>query len=83
MIRIETCESTQTNDLLRVLGYRMRGGCGSEVVLETVNAARAFITTDSGFPLAELEQALRTDKPFALRLPSLAGHGALFGPITG
>lgn len=65
MIRIETCESTQTNDLLRVLGYRMRGGCGSEVVLETVNAARAFITTDSGFPLAQLEQALRTDKPFA------------------
>jgi hypothetical protein len=65
VIKIETCESTQTNDLLRTLGYRVRGGCGSEVVLETVNAARAFITTDSGFPLAELEAALRTDKPFA------------------
>jgi hypothetical protein len=65
VIKIETCESTQTNDLLRTLGYRMRGGCGSEVVLETVNAARAFITTDSGFPLAELEEALRTDKPFS------------------
>ena len=65
VIRIETCESTQTNDLLRTLGFRMRGGCGSEVVLETVNAARAFITTDSGFPLAELEQALRTEKPFS------------------
>jgi hypothetical protein len=65
VIRIETCESSQTNDLLRTLGYRMRGGCGSEVVLETVNAARAFITTDSGFPLAELEEALRTDKPFS------------------
>jgi hypothetical protein len=65
VIRIETCESTQTNDLLRTLGYRMRGACGSEVVLETVNAARAFITTDSGFPLAELEAALRTDKPFS------------------
>jgi hypothetical protein len=65
VIRIENCESTQTNDLLRTLGYRMRGGCGSEVVLETVNAARAFITTDSGFPLAELEEALRTDKPFS------------------
>jgi len=37
-------------DLLRILGYRMRGGCGSEVVLETVNAPRAFLTTDSGFP---------------------------------
>jgi len=65
VLRVEMCESTKTNDLLRVLGYRMRGGCGSEVVLETVNAARAFITTDSGFPLAELEQALRTDRPFS------------------
>lgn len=65
VIRISSCESVQTNDLLRVLGYRMRGGCGSEVVLETVNAQRAFITTDSGFPLAELEQALRTEHVFA------------------
>ena len=63
-IKVPTCESTQTNDLLRILGFRMRGGCGSEVVLETVNAPRAFLTTDSGFPLAQLEQALRTDKPF-------------------
>ena len=39
-------------DLLRVLGCRMRGGCGAEVVLETVNATRAFLTIDSGFPLA-------------------------------
>jgi len=64
IIRIAMCDSTQTNDLLRVLGFRMRGGCGSELVLETVNAARAFITTDSGFPIAELEQSLRTEKPF-------------------
>ena len=63
-IRIETCESPQTGELLRILGYRMRGGCGSEVVLETVNATRAFLTIDSGFPLAELEQALRTNRPF-------------------
>ena len=63
-IRIETCDSAQTADLLRVLGYRMRGGCGSEVVLETVNATRAFLTIDSGFPIADLEQALRTNRPF-------------------
>ena len=50
--------------LLRILGFRMRGGCGSEVVLETVNATRAFLTTDSGFPLPALEQALRTNRPF-------------------
>ena len=64
-LRITNCESTQTNDLLRTLGYRMRGACGGELVLETVNAPRAFITTDSGFPLAELEQALRTEQPFS------------------
>ena len=44
----------------------MRGGCGSDVVLETVNATRAFLTIDSGFPLAQLETALRTNRPFVL-----------------
>jgi hypothetical protein len=65
MIRIENCDSANAGELLRIIGYRMRGGCGSEVVLETVNATRAFLTTDSGFPVAELEQALRTNRPFA------------------
>ncbi len=64
-IKVETCDSTITADLLKVLGYRMRGGCGAEVVLETVNASRAFLTIDSGFPLAELEQALRANRPFS------------------
>jgi len=63
-IRIELCESPQVGELLRILGYRLRGACGGEVVLETVNATRAFLTIDSGFPLAELEQALRTNRPF-------------------
>jgi hypothetical protein len=78
ILKIDACESTATGDLLRVIGFRMRGGCGSDVVLETVNASRAFLTTDSGFPLAELEQALRTNRPFALdyhptRIPVLYG----------
>ena len=78
VIKIDTCESPQAGDLLRILGYRMRGGCGSEVVLETVNATRAFLTTDSGFPLPELEQALRTNRPFTYdyhptRVPVLYG----------
>lgn len=64
VITIETCDSNETGELLRVLGYRMRGACGSDVVLETVNATRAFLTIDSGFPLAELEQSLRTNRPF-------------------
>jgi hypothetical protein len=78
VIKIEACESAQTGDLLRVIGFRMRGGCGAEVVLETVNAARAFLTTDSGFPTADLEQALRTNRPFIYdfhpaRVPILYG----------
>ena len=66
VLSVKTCESAETGDLLRVLGYRMRGGCGSDVVLETVNPSRAFLTIDSGFPLAELETALRTNRPFTL-----------------
>lgn len=64
VLRIEQCESQQTADLLKVLGYRMRGACGGDLVLETVNASRAFLTIDSGFPLAELELSLRTNRPF-------------------
>jgi hypothetical protein len=66
ILRVDMCESPATADLLRVIGFRMRGGCGSDLVLETVNASRAFLTTDSGFPLAELELALRTNRPFTL-----------------
>jgi hypothetical protein len=45
-------------------------------VLETVNATRAFLTMDSGFPIAPLEEALRTNRPFVYdyqptRLPIL------------
>jgi hypothetical protein len=65
VIKIENCEASNAGELLKALGYRMRGGCGSEVVLETVNASRAFLTTDSGFPLSDLEQALRTNRPFS------------------
>ncbi len=65
VIRVPTCESSQTNDLLRILGYRIRGACGGEVILETVNASRAFLTTDSGFPLSDLEKSLQSGRPFS------------------
>jgi len=65
VIRIESCESEQTAELLKILGFRLRGACGGDVALETVNASRAFLAMDSGFPLAQLEQALRTNRPFA------------------
>ncbi|MDE3166496.1 MAG: hypothetical protein KGN36_11885, partial [Acidobacteriota bacterium] len=64
VIRIDNCDSPNAGELLRILGLRMRGGCGSEVVLETVNEPRAFVTTDSGFPVNDLETALRTNRPF-------------------
>ncbi len=64
-IQVPNCDSPTAADLLRILGFRMRGGCGSEVVLETVNAGRAFLTADSGFPVNRLEEALRTNRPFS------------------
>jgi hypothetical protein len=78
VIEVKSCDAPNVADLLRVLGLRMRGGCGSELVLETVNAARAFLTTDSGFPVNQLEEALRTNRPFsydfhAARVPVLFG----------
>ena len=57
---------------------RVRQG---DLVLETVNAQRAFITTDSGFPLAELEQALRTEQAVRLRIPSARSHHPLFAGL--
>ena len=78
-IRIEQCESAQTGEILKIIGYRMRGGCGAEVVLETVNATKAFITIDSGFPLANLEQALRTNRPFVYDYKPTAVP-VLYGP---
>jgi hypothetical protein len=65
-IVIPTCDSDETANLLKVIGYRMRGSCGSDIVLETVNPTRAFITVDSGFPLTELEQDLRANRRFEL-----------------
>jgi hypothetical protein len=78
ILHLENCDSPNAGELLRILGFRMRGGCGSEVVLETVNATRAFLTTDSGFPLPALELALRTNRPFTYdyhpaRVPVLFG----------
>lgn len=65
-IVIPNCDSEQTGELLKVLGYRMRGSCGGDIVLETVNPARAFLTVDSGFPLAALEADLRANHKFEL-----------------
>jgi len=65
-IVISTCDSEETGALLKILGYRMRGSCGADIVLETVNPTRAFLTVDSGFPLTQLEQDLRANHRFEL-----------------
>ena len=63
VIRVSGCD--QAGPLLGILGYRLKQGCGKDASLETADAERAFLTIDSGFPLAELEETLQGGKPFA------------------
>jgi hypothetical protein len=62
-LRVANCE--QAGPVLDVLGYRLRQACGKGAALETADPERAFLTIDSGFPLAELEQTLQGGKPLA------------------
>jgi hypothetical protein len=64
VIRIPTC--AEAGPLLEILGYRIRQGCGPNALVETADADRAFLTINSGFPLADFEQAVREGKPFIL-----------------
>ena len=62
MLHVASCD--EAKPLLVVLGYRLRQSCGPDASLETADANRAFLTIDSGFPLADLEESLRAGKPF-------------------
>jgi len=63
-IQIANCNDA--GPVLRVLGYRVRKGCGQpDMLLETANPPRAFLTIDSGFPLTQLEEALQNGVPFS------------------
>jgi hypothetical protein len=64
-IHVADCNSSTLQPLLTALGYTLRAGCGPETALETADPQRAFLTIDSGFPLTDLEEALRGGKPFA------------------
>lgn len=68
VIRVANCN--QAKPLLAILGYQLRSSCGPGVTLQTSDPDRAFLTIDSGFPLADLEQAIREDKPFSLPFSS-------------
>jgi hypothetical protein len=68
-IQIDSCGDAGT--LLKVLGYKLRQGCGQkDALLETANPTRAFLTIDSGFPLIELEEALQNGTPFRYAYPT-------------
>src|ERR1700722_9081972 len=61
VIHVSNCD--EAKPLLVILGYRLRQPCGPDAAVETADANRAFLTIDSGFPLAELEETLRGGKP--------------------
>jgi hypothetical protein len=67
VIRVSDCDDAKK--LLVILGYRLAKTCGPETALETADANRAFLTIDSGFPLADLETSLRDSKPFEVPYP--------------
>ncbi|HVC00415.1 MAG TPA: hypothetical protein VNJ12_13940 [Candidatus Dormibacteraeota bacterium] len=62
ILRVSGCG--QAKPLLDILGYRLGQPCGPKAFLATADPDRAFLTIDSGFPLARLEQTLRSGKPF-------------------
>ncbi|HEX6803584.1 MAG TPA: hypothetical protein VF133_07880 [Terriglobales bacterium] len=67
-IQIPDCAHAE--GLLHILGFRLRGECGQkDASLVTADAERAFLTTDSGFPLNALEQSLRNGQPFSYHFP--------------
>ena len=68
VLRISNCE--EAKPLLTILGYRLRQPCGPSAAVETADANRAFLTIDSGFPLADLEETLRGGQSFADPYPS-------------
>ena len=68
VLHVSNCDDARP--LLVILGYRLEQGCGPDAALETADANRAFLTIDSGFPLADLEETLRTGKPFEIPFAS-------------
>lgn len=56
------CEDSR--QLLADLGYKLENGCKGIPAIEVDDPEKAFITVDSGFPLADLQLALQQGKPF-------------------
>ena len=68
-IHISGCEDA--GKLIQILGYKFERGCSrTDASLITVDAERAFLTVDSGFPLTQLEEALQKGTPFDYAFPA-------------
>jgi hypothetical protein len=68
-IRVANCSEAER--LLSILGYQAKPTCGQKgSILMTADAERAFLTTDSGFPLTALEEALEKGTTFTYAFPS-------------
>jgi hypothetical protein len=68
-IRVANC--AEAEPLLSILGYHARPACGQkDSILMTADPERAFLTTDSGFPLTALEEALEKGTPFTYAFPN-------------
>jgi hypothetical protein len=68
---IHVANCAEAEPLLSILGYHARPGCGQkDSTLMTADPERAFLTTDSGFPLTALEEALEKGTPFTYAFPS-------------
>lgn len=67
-LHFSNCE--EARQLLADLGYKLENGCNKIPTIEVDDADKAFITVDSGFPLADLQLALQQGKPFSMPYPS-------------
>ena len=66
-IRVANCEDA--GPLLSILGYHARPACGKGFHPCDRRPERAFLTTDSGFPLTALEEALEKGETFTYAFP--------------
>jgi hypothetical protein len=68
-IHVTGCDGA--GKLIEILGYKAQGTCGNRgFALMTADPERAFLTSDSGFPLTALEQALQKSEPFTYPFPA-------------
>jgi hypothetical protein len=68
-IRVANCDDAMK--LIPILGYEFDQTCGQkDASLQTANAERAFLTTDSGFPLTALTEALARHTVFTYTFPA-------------